>query len=541
MAQVQQRFLIALLLLVPGADAGRFYDDDPLWKVPKPRNVPNANERKLSEYYDFFYMTFGKPGEVAVPAQSVNTLGEVPDSNWYTNRHGRKRMSREELVRGPGNANPPATDGAWRVTGVKTEGVTAGFIIKDSKNRTYQIKFDTKLNFELSTGADVMGTKFFYALGYFTPENYLVYFSPEQLIVEPGTKFVDYRGVERVMKQKDLATILEDIPQDERGRYRAVASLYISGKPVGPFRYNGTRADDPNDTVPHEHRRELRGLRVFSAWLNHTDTKSLNSHDTLVEEDGVKYIKHYLLDFSAAFGADAFTPKSPRNGYVYMLDWKDSARSFFTFGLAVPKWTSADYPYTKGVGRIESAVFEPEKWKPHYYNPAFDNLLPDDGFWAAKQVMAFTDDDIRALVETAQYSDKEAVEYLVRTLAERRDKIGREYFSQVLPLDDFRVEGGRLEFDDLAVKHKFNAARPYTVRWFVFDNDRDVKTPLSSADSPAVPRSEARYLAAEITAAEANKAVTVYLRRAARGYDVVGVDRTWEAVPQPRPQRASTQ
>ncbi len=48
----------------------------------------------------------------------------------------------------------------------------------------------------------------------------------------------------------------------------------------------GTRSDDPNDLVPHEHRRELRALRVFGAWTNLVDWKAGNTLDTLVEENG---------------------------------------------------------------------------------------------------------------------------------------------------------------------------------------------------------------------------------------------------------------
>ena len=126
-------------------------------------------------------------------------------------------MSIEEMVRGPGNRIRLPWTRPWRVTAAKTEGVTPGFTVKDSKGRTYQIKFDTRDNFEQSTGADVMGTKFFYALGYFTPENYIVYFTPDQLKVDAKTNFVDHRGVERQMLQSDIGGVLDKLPQRSPG------------------------------------------------------------------------------------------------------------------------------------------------------------------------------------------------------------------------------------------------------------------------------------------------------------------------------------
>ena len=66
------------------------------------------------------------------------------------------------------------------------------------------------------------------------------------------------------------------------GTYRAIAARAVPGRPLGGFRYYGTRPDDPNDVVPHEHRRELRALKVFGAWTNLTDMKAGNTLDTLV-------------------------------------------------------------------------------------------------------------------------------------------------------------------------------------------------------------------------------------------------------------------
>ncbi|MCZ6752804.1 MAG: hypothetical protein O7E51_13380, partial [Acidobacteria bacterium] len=81
--------LLVLLLLPLNLSAQKFYEDDPITKVPPPMNVENVSGRKLSEYYDFFHHTLFEPGErhtrnQIIPAQAINTLGEVPDSGWYT-------------------------------------------------------------------------------------------------------------------------------------------------------------------------------------------------------------------------------------------------------------------------------------------------------------------------------------------------------------------------------------------------------------------------------------------------------------------------
>ena len=62
---------------------------------------------------------------------------------------------------------------------------------------------------------------------------------------------VDRRGVEREMREADILHVLDTVPKDKKtGKYRAVASFYLAGQPLGPFRYFGVRTDDPNDIVP---------------------------------------------------------------------------------------------------------------------------------------------------------------------------------------------------------------------------------------------------------------------------------------------------
>ncbi|HBY63287.1 MAG TPA: hypothetical protein DEH78_25985 [Solibacterales bacterium] len=528
--------MLAAAWSAPSAFAVRFYPDDPIARMPPPVNVPTAKARQLSDYYDFFTNTFTGAGERShssrpIRAENANTVGEVPDSLWYTNRHAARRMSVAELVRGPGDADPPAMEQKWKVVAAKTEGVTPGFTIEDGQGRRYVIKGDPMTNPEMASAAEAISTRFFFAMGYHVPENYIVAFTRSQLAIDPKAVFYDSRGRRRNIVNNDLDEILWTFAKDSAGRYRALASRFVPGEPLGPFRFFGVRKDDPNDVIPHEHRRELRGLFAMAAWLNHSDTKALNTLDTLVEEGGVRAIRHYLIDFGATLGSDSFAPKSPRSGNVYLFGWKQAAEQLFTLGLRVPAYARVRWHELPSVGRFSADHFEPESWRPNYPNPAFSNRLPDDLYWGAKQVMAFTDEEIRAVVKTGRYSDPEAEKYVADVLIARRDKVGRAFLDQVLPLEDFAVRNERLVYRDVAVDYGFRGPQSHRVQWALFDNDANEVTALADAEGPRLPPAVASLavgrFAVAVVRGEAGKAVTVFLRKGAEGYRVVGIDRTW--------------
>jgi hypothetical protein len=137
--------------------------------------------------------------------------------------------------------------------------------------------------------------------------------------------------------------------------------------------------------------------------------------------------------------------------------------------------------------------------------------------------MAFSDDAIRAIVNTAQYSDPKAAEWVAKCLIERRDKIGRAFFEDVLPLDSFALIGGKLTFEDLAARYGFRESPVYSVQWFEYDNRTGARAPISRAVTFEVPRSQAPYLGATIQAEDPAKTVTVYIHDDC----VVGIGRTW--------------
>lgn len=540
MDQIRQCLLIGAAICLASAaraQTSRFYPDDPLWLEPHPRNVGEVKPRKLSDYHDFFLHTFAHPGErqnrkEPVIAKNVNTLGEVPDSPWYTNRLRGKRVTLEQLAAGPDTGNPPSVAGPWTVTKAKSEGVTPGLEIDDARGIHYWLKFDPRGNPEMATSADVIGSAFFYALGYNVPEYYLVHFDRDKLVVAPNSRFTDRTGKKRKLSERDVDEILLDAPHDAGNRYRAVASLSMPGRPAGEFQYFGTRKDDPNDIVPHEHRRELRGLFVFCAWLGHEDSRAINTYDTLVEENGVRFLKHYLIDFGSLLGSASTKPNSPRSTHEYLFSVKPALAQFVSLGLYVPRWARADYPDFPSVGRFEHRIFDPEAFKPDYPNPAFANRLPDDDFWAAKQVMMFTDTQIRAIVRKADMSDPQAESWIAECLAARRDKIGRTYFAKVLPLDHFQVKDGRLDFEDLSVQHNLAGPREYRVQWLRFDNLTNRTAPLDGQPGVILPRelrtaAPGEYFAAEIRGENRRQKVIAYLRSTPGDPEVVGIDRTW--------------
>ena len=131
MAVVLLGFARVVILLSGGAiwsAAPRFYPDDPIW-TDDDRAFDASKVRPIEDTngYDFVANTVGNPGERRdVRALNVNTVDEVPDSSWFTNRIGRRDMSAAEVVKGPDRTDRLSLEG-WLVTGGKGSGVQPGF------------------------------------------------------------------------------------------------------------------------------------------------------------------------------------------------------------------------------------------------------------------------------------------------------------------------------------------------------------------------------------------------------------------------------
>jgi hypothetical protein len=536
--------LSLLLLMAMPPEARRFYSDDPVLVDGALIDVSEKPaELELSDLYDRFHHIFRDPGKSphGTEAQSVNTLDEAMDGNWFVNRHGSKRMSLEELVRGPNRGEPPNPEETWTVFRSKSQGITPGFEIRDESGDRYVIKLDPVEVPELASAAEVIATKIFYALGYHVPENYIVRIHPDRFTIEPGTQVEDKFGDKSALTHFRFHRIIRRIPRLPDGRMRVTASEYIPGIPIGHRRYFETRSDDPNDVIPHEDRREQRGLRLFAAWLNHDDTRAQNTQDTWVEDGGKHTVRHYLLDFGSTFGSGSVDMQLPHLGFHYWLDRPLVKKNLTGFGFHVPEYRKADwpeFPEYESVGRWESQLFDPVKWRNDYPNPAFVRMTARDAFWAAKILMKFTREELAAIVETGEYSDPEDARYFLDVLLERQLKCGRFGINALNPLDEFRVRQGALEFVNLSERYGFVVGETrYEVQWFAFDNETGARRELSSKNPQretrsSLPRapSQESFLLAEIRSIHADyphwsQSIGVYLRPGGAGYDVVGIER----------------
>jgi hypothetical protein len=140
-------------------DRRHFLPDFPLWRDDDMQSIAAPAEHDLSKSYEFVANTFGDTARSFGPALNVNTLGEVPDSSWFTNRIGRQDMF-----------------------------ITPKFTIRDGRGDTCLIKLDPASNPEVPSSVELISTKLFHAIGYHVPQDYVVHFRRDDLLVASGAR-----------------------------------------------------------------------------------------------------------------------------------------------------------------------------------------------------------------------------------------------------------------------------------------------------------------------------------------------------------------
>jgi hypothetical protein len=363
-------------------------------------------------------------------------------------------------------------------------------------------------------------------------------FDPKRMEIHPEATLPRPNGKRTRVTRADIEALLEHTARRPDGTYRVFAGRAIPGKIIGRYRYQGTRPDDPNDLVPHEHRRELRALGVFGAWTNVTDFKAENTLDTILTENGHPIVKHYLQDVGSSFGMS-------NDIYTWDVGWEHfyqgglMAKRVASFGFALSPWQTVKYTEGPEIGKFEGDRFDPRTWRTHTANAALMEMRDDDAFWAARRIAAFNDEMIRAIVHTGEFSDPAAEQAIGDIMIKRRDKILRTYLPAVNPIVTPRLENNRLSFDNAAVAADVaKAPESYQASWFEFDNPTgttrflsDSTSATTTIDAPAgLPTREDSFIAVDLSASSKEheawrKPIRTYFRRSADGWQLVGLER----------------
>jgi hypothetical protein len=527
-------------LVVRGASQ-KFYNDDPIAREPETQDASKVEAWDINLSVDLLSNLFGHPGDPTpnVRAKNINTIDEVPDSNWFTNRIYTKPVSVAEITRGPNTIDGPAP-GRWTVIRPKTAGAAPGFTVRDEKGDVWFLTFDAKGNPRASTAAIAVACRLFWALGYYQVESYITSVNPRDLAVADDARIRTLSGRVRRMQMKDVNRVLRRSHANEDGSYRVLAARALPGRVVGGFQYYGTRPDDPNDVVPHEHRRELRALKVFGAWTNMSDMKAGNTLDTVIEEKGRSVVRHYLQDVGSTFGTGALEKKEPDDGSEHIYEGGPLVKRMVTLGFYLRPWQYIPYPKAPEVGRFEGDHFEPEEWKARVPASAVVRARADDTFWAALRVMAFSEELIRAAVHEGQFSDEVSEKHLADTLIKRRDKIGQVYLTKVNPAHKFALAGSGLTFENAAVAAGF--AKPpasgYKAAWFRFDNASGEATAIGETagaseqlEAPkGLPSGDGTFVKVSVSGVDPlhpswAQPVDVYFKRTGSSWKLVGLER----------------
>jgi len=332
---------------------------------------------------DYVFLTWLGRGLFGDVAWNLTPDGEVSDGPFFVNRDI-AATTPEQIRAGPQTGPPPTPP--WTIKRRKNSGGTGGFIGTDARGRDYLVKVDRPEYPELGTGAEMIASRAVWLLGYHVPSIYLV-------TIE-GTGDASFDG------------------------RRATASPMLEGEPLGAWDFDSFRM-----------RREVRALRLVSAWLNDSDRIDTNTlavriqPRTEVSGPITEPVVFYQVDFNSSLGSWNGRPKDPWRGWRHAWDVEYQLLAVLTLGL-LPR-LPADTPIlSPAVGTFDLLTHDSARaWRPQMPNTAFDRLTETDAAWICHRLKAISDDQLRALVEAAGFSHSTDGEAVLNMLVARRERI----------------------------------------------------------------------------------------------------------------------
>lgn len=403
---VSALFLAVFVLVSCGYVPARFADRPAVSAVgddrpiPIPRKTPFIEPFYLSDVYLRRPIVDALDTERFPYAKDVNALDEVPRSSWFSpvplDPNGFARAYAEE--------GPP-------VPPVRVEqNPEHALVITDSRGRVYELRSDIENLEATSTAAGVIASRLARAIGYRTPEAWLV---------DAGALGLG----------------------QSTSHPRLLALRWPIGVEIGPTDMTYPRGDDANDKVSHRDRRTLRALGVLAAWLDLHELGPNHLLDVYVGRPGRGHVIHVLTGLDEAIGASSLG-RSHTERTVAGVVRGSPLKNLVTLGLARP----SNAPPQETTLRIFPAEVKADYELSQPWEPV-DRLLPSDGYWLAKRIHDIPSELIDAAIQDAKLP-ADVARHVKRALEARRQTLVAHWFDQVTPCEFVALNGQNLVLED---------------------------------------------------------------------------------------------
>lgn len=398
-------------------------------------------------------------------ATNVSSLDEVPDSTWFVNRV----VTPDELARGACPDDGPVPP--LVVVSVKSGGTTPGMVVTDARGQRYMVKLDDNApeKPEITTAAEAIVSRLYWAIGFNAPCDVVVMLPRDAVRITAASYEKLPWGDRRPLHQEGVTALLSLATPGQGATVRMSANRWIEGQGIGTWRTEGRRVDDPNDRIPHEDRRELRGERLLAAWTSHWDSRGPNTFDAFARgADGLGHVVHYFNDFNEALGGTPIRTAfpEPRMGFVTVANVPVMLQDIGGFGFVRRPWDDVSVdPRFPNAGYFDVAHFDPLAFSPQTPLVRWARADDSDLGWMARRMARLSQAHVRVAVTAGKLSSRAEEEGILAILMGRRDKVLRAAFARSSALSDVAlVSSTRLCALDLALSALVSAPADVSYR-----------------------------------------------------------------------------
>ncbi len=232
--------------------------------------------------------------------------------------------------------------------------------------------------------------------------------------IAPGATAEVLGGAEVPLTDAEIDAVLRAATRRPDGTYRAALSRMAEGEPLGPWGDEGTRADDPNDVVPHESRGDRRGIYVLFSWIGQIDARPESPLSAWMRGDDERgYVPHDLIAFGGWFG-ELYDGDALALDFAHdqCLNLTASLVDYLTLGLVDPPWYHARIgPAGRKLGYCDTRRFEPDAWAPGYPDIGFDAYTEHDAAWMSRVLARILIERRRRILERYRVVTLERLEH----------------------------------------------------------------------------------------------------------------------------------